>query len=174
MNECNGQRPPKHGLYDPALEKDSCGVGFVADIKGRPSHQIVLDADHILRRMDHRGACGCETNTGDGAGIMTGLPHAFLQKVARRDLGVDLPEPGRFAAGLVFLPTDEAQRARCKEAVERIVREQNQRSAGGRFRLIRTAPTSDRPRGGACRTSSSCSFRPETTCPATRSNASST
>ncbi|MDX1566095.1 MAG: glutamate synthase subunit alpha, partial [Phycisphaeraceae bacterium] len=132
MNNDNTGLPPKRGLYDPAQEKDSCGVGFVADIKGRPSHRIVLDADHILRRMDHRGACGCEPNTGDGAGIMTGLPHAFLQKVARRDLKVDLPEPGRFAAGLVFLPTDEAQRARCKEAVERIVDEQKQQLVGWR------------------------------------------
>ena len=58
--------PPKQGLYDPELEKDACGVGFIAQIKGVPSHQIVLDADTILQNMDHRGACGCETNTGDG------------------------------------------------------------------------------------------------------------
>jgi glutamate synthase (NADPH/NADH) large chain len=61
--------PRKHGLYDPAQEKDSCGVGFVAHIKGERSHQIVLDADEVLRNMDHRGACGCEANTGDGSGI---------------------------------------------------------------------------------------------------------
>ena len=66
--------PPKHGLYDPANEKDSCGVGFVAHIKGERSHQIILDADQILRNMDHRGACGCEADTGDGAGMMTALP----------------------------------------------------------------------------------------------------
>ena len=70
--------PEKQGLYDPALEKDSCGVGFIAHIKGVASHQNVLDADQILKAMDHRGACGCESNTGDGAGMLTALPHEFL------------------------------------------------------------------------------------------------
>ena len=84
--------PEKQGLYDPANEKDACGVGFVADIKGRRSHQIVLDADEVLRAMDHRGGCGCETNTGDGAGILTALPDEFLRIVAKSDLGIDLPE----------------------------------------------------------------------------------
>jgi hypothetical protein len=69
--------PAPSGLYHPAFEHDSCGVGFVAHIKGQRSHQMVLDADHILRRMNHRGACGCEANTGDGAGILTALPHEF-------------------------------------------------------------------------------------------------
>ena len=82
--------PDKHGLYDPVFEKDSCGVGFVAHIKGESTHQIVLDAEHILRRMVHRGGCGCEANTGDGAGILTGLPNTFLTRVAKQDLGVEL------------------------------------------------------------------------------------
>ncbi|MFY7968800.1 MAG: hypothetical protein ACOVNV_06910, partial [Pirellulaceae bacterium] len=79
--------PEAQGLYDPSLEKDSCGVGFVANVKGIPSHQIVLDADHILRSMNHRGACGCEANTGDGAGILTALPDKFLRKTAKRSFG---------------------------------------------------------------------------------------
>ena len=83
--------PPAQGLYDPELEKDACGVGFIAHIKGVPSHQNVLVADQILQAMDHRGACGCEPNTGDGSGIMCGLPHKFLAKVAQQDLGVELP-----------------------------------------------------------------------------------
>ena len=124
--------PEKQGLYDPAYEKDNCGVGFVADIKGRPSHQIVLDADHVLRRMVHRGACGCETNTGDGAGIMTTLPHDFLKKVAQKDLGVDLPAPGCYAAGNVFLPTDDAERATCKKLVDEVVAKQGQKILGWR------------------------------------------
>jgi glutamate synthase (NADPH/NADH) large chain len=70
--------PPKRGLYDPNQEHDSCGVGFVAHIKGQRSHQIVEDAWTVLKSMDHRGACGCEANTGDGAGILTALPHDFL------------------------------------------------------------------------------------------------
>ena len=96
--------PPKEGLYDPENEHDSCGVGFVAHIKGERSHKIVVDAGEVLRNMDHRGACGCEANTGDGAGILTALPHEFLNKVVKADLGADLPKPGSFAAGNVFLP----------------------------------------------------------------------
>nr|MCU0980819.1 hypothetical protein [Pirellulaceae bacterium] len=94
--------PEKNGLYDPAYEKDACGVGIVAHIKGQRSHQLVLDADHILRRMSHRGACGCEATTGDGAGILTALPHEFLAKVAQVDLRTELPEPGQYGAGIVF------------------------------------------------------------------------
>ena len=124
--------PPAQGLYDPELEKDACGVGFIAHIKGEPSHQNVLDADTILINMDHRGACGCEPNTGDGSGMMCGLPHKFLRKVAKQDLGADLPEPGRFAAGLVFLPQDEAERLECKGTIERLISEAGQRLIGWR------------------------------------------
>ncbi|MGB7328254.1 MAG: glutamate synthase large subunit, partial [Rubripirellula sp.] len=124
--------PPAHGLYDPNFEKDSCGVGFIAHIKGVPSHQNVIDADTILQNMDHRGACGCETNTGDGSGIMCGLPHKFLRKVAKSDLGVDLPEPGKFAAGLVFLPQDTTERAECKATIEKLIAESGQNFIGWR------------------------------------------
>ena len=124
--------PEKQGLYDPAQEKDSCGVGFVAHIKGEASHQIVLDADHILQRMVHRGGCGCEANTGDGAGILTSLPYEFLSRVAKQDLGVELPERGRYAAGNVFLPVNESSRARCKQVVEQIITEQGQQFLGWR------------------------------------------
>ena len=92
-NEIGYGMPEKSGLYDPAQEKDSCGVGFVAHIKGARSHQIVLDAEQVLRNMDHRGACGCEKNTGDGSGILTALPHDFFERVAREELKTSLPEP---------------------------------------------------------------------------------
>ena len=82
------------GLYDPTNEKDSCGVGFIAHIKGVRSHQIVADADLIGCSMEQRGARGAEVNTGDGAGILTALPLEFLAKVARTDLGTELPDPG--------------------------------------------------------------------------------
>jgi len=95
--------PEAHGLYDPAHEKDNCGVGFIAHLRGEPSHAIVADALEMLSRMDHRGACGCEPNTGDGAGIMTALPHPFLKKVAKADLGIDLPEPGSYAVEVTQL-----------------------------------------------------------------------
>jgi glutamate synthase (NADPH/NADH) large chain len=122
----------KRGLYDPAYDKDSCGVGFIAHIKGQRNHQILQDADEMSRSMRHRGACGCEPNTGDGAGILTALPHDFLIKVAARDLKVDLPGPGKFAAGLVFLPTDETERRNCKDTVARLVAEQGQKLLGWR------------------------------------------
>ncbi|MBX3437404.1 MAG: glutamate synthase large subunit, partial [Planctomycetaceae bacterium] len=126
------QLPDAHGLYDPANEHDSCGVGFVAQIKGVPSHQIILDADQILRHMTHRGACGCEENTGDGAGILTALPHTFLVKVARSDLGVDLPARGRYGAGIVFLPQDKAAREEFKQIVGSIIADQGQQLIGWR------------------------------------------
>ncbi|TWU45066.1 Ferredoxin-dependent glutamate synthase 1 [Novipirellula aureliae] len=132
MNQTSFHLPPAQGLYDPQHEKDSCGVGFIAHIKGKPSHQNVLDADQILQAMDHRGACGCEPNTGDGSGIMVGLPHKFLRKVAQRDLGAELPEAGKFAAGLVFLPTDESERAFCKETIESLIAESGQKLIGWR------------------------------------------
>ncbi|MGD9635946.1 MAG: glutamate synthase-related protein, partial [Pirellulales bacterium] len=124
--------PPRQGLYDPANEHDSCGVGFVAHIKGKRSHQILIDAEEVLRNMDHRGACGCEANTGDGAGILTALPHEFLARVVKQELKADLPAPGEFAAGIVFLPTDEAERAKCKSVVEELIQQQKQRLVGWR------------------------------------------
>ena len=132
--------PKKQGLYDPANEKDSCGVGFVAHIKGERSHQIVHDADEVLRKMDHRGACGCESNTGDGAGMLTALPYEFLARVADEDLGQSLPEPGCFAAGNVFLPTDERQRSHCKSLLEGVTNSQGQRIVG--WRDVPTDPES--------------------------------
>ena len=76
--------PPKQGLYDPRFEHDACGVGFVVNIKGEKSHEIVEQALTVLENLDHRGACGCEENTGDGAGILMQIPHAFLQRRLRR------------------------------------------------------------------------------------------
>ena len=124
--------PPKQGLYDPANEHDACGVGFVAHIKGEPSHQIVIDAEEILRNMDHRGACGCEANTGDGAGMLTALPHEFLKKAVKADLGVELPAAGKFAAGNIFLPQVDAERDQCKSVFEELVTGQGQKLLGWR------------------------------------------
>src|SRR6188472_2273615 len=124
--------PPKQGLYDPAYEHDSCGVGFVAHIKGKRSHQILIDAEEVLRNMDHRGACGCEPNTGDGAGVLTALPQEFLRRVVKKELGAELPKPGQFAAGIVFLPKDASERARCKQVVEKFIAAQGQKLVGWR------------------------------------------
>ena len=97
--------PPKQGLYDPELEKDSCGVGFIANVKGIPSHQIVLDAELIIQNMDHRGGCGCEPNTGDGAGIMIQTPHEFFFDECNK-LGTHLPPFAKYGVGVIFFPKD--------------------------------------------------------------------
>ncbi|WP_437201079.1 glutamate synthase large subunit [Planctomicrobium sp. SH664] len=124
--------PEDHGLYSSDYEHDSCGVGFVANIKGVPSHQIVLDADRIVRHVTHRGACGCEENTGDGAGMLTALPDKFLRKVARQELGIDLPSKGLYGAGIVFLPKEESAREEFKGIVNRLIAEQGQKLLGWR------------------------------------------
>ncbi|MES3007933.1 MAG: glutamate synthase large subunit [Pseudomonadota bacterium] len=124
--------PEKSGLYDPGNEKDSCGVGFVADIKGRPSHQIMLDAYHLNSRMDHRGGCGFEANTGDGAGILMALPHTFFAQVAKRDLGIALPAAGKYAVGNMFLPQIAAERAKCVSVINTYIAEEGQVLLGWR------------------------------------------
>ncbi|HUQ53783.1 MAG TPA: glutamate synthase central domain-containing protein, partial [Gammaproteobacteria bacterium] len=124
--------PPAQGLYRPEFEHDSCGVGFVAHIKGKRSHKIIEDADHLLCRMDHRGARGAEPNTGDGAGMVTALPHEFLTRVARECFSVELPAPGKVAAGVVFLPPDAGERERCKSMVAKLCAEEGQVLVGWR------------------------------------------
>jgi glutamate synthase (NADPH/NADH) large chain len=119
------------GLYDPFFERDACGVGFVVDIKGRRSHNIVSQALTILRNLMHRGACGCEENTGDGAGILIQMPDAFLRRECAR-LGIPLPQPGHYGSGIVFLPTEETAARRCQELFEAIVREEGQPLLGWR------------------------------------------
>ncbi|KAM0039067.1 putative glutamate synthase (NADH) [Helianthus debilis subsp. tardiflorus] len=101
------------GLYDPGFDKDACGVGFVAELSGESNRKTVTDAIEMLVRMSHRGACGCETNTGDGAGILVGLPHDFYKEVAK-DHGFELPPPGEYAVGMFFLPTSETRRDQSK------------------------------------------------------------
>ena len=113
--------PASYGLYDPAFEKDGCGVGFICDIKGRASREIIRDAGNMNCCMVHRGGLGYEKNTGDGAGILTGLPHKFLRKVADESMDAELPPPGRYGVGNVFLPRDPAERAHCKRVVAEAV-----------------------------------------------------
>lgn len=124
--------PEKQGLYDPNLEKDSCGVGFVANVKGKPSHQIVVDADTILKNMDHRGACGCEQNTGDGAGILVGLPDGFLRRVAKEEFHVDLPAKGLYAAGNIFFPKSPSERDLCRRVFNQLIESEGQKLIGWR------------------------------------------
>ncbi|HTY12990.1 MAG TPA: glutamate synthase large subunit [Candidatus Omnitrophota bacterium] len=120
--------PAGQGLYDPALEHDSCGVGFVCDIKGKTSHDIVSKGLEVLKRLAHRGAVGADPNTGDGAGILIQLPHEFFASAC----SFKLPKPGEYGAGLVFLPPDPAERKACKDAIERAIAEEGQVLLGWR------------------------------------------
>ena len=123
--------PTKQGLYDPRFEHDACGIGFVVNIKGEQSHEIVEQALTVLENLDHRGACGCEDNTGDGAGILLQIPHAFLQH-ACDGIGLQLPRPGQYGVGMVFLPPDREQRHQCQRRLEEIVRQEGQEVLGWR------------------------------------------
>ena len=126
------KRPGKQGLYDPQFEHESCGVGFVAHIKGIASREIIDSAREILVNMTHRSAVGSDKNSGDGAGVLTTLPQDFLEKVALSDLGVQLPPRGLYAAGNVFLPTDAENRKSCIGEVDRTVAEEGQVVLGWR------------------------------------------
>src|SRR3954469_6938368 len=112
--------PEGHGLYDPALAKDSCGVGFIADIKGRKSHQIVVDALTILVNLEHRGAVGADPRAGDGAGILVQIPHKFFARKAKA-LGITLPKPGEYGIGALFMPRDADRRELVRKTFEEIV-----------------------------------------------------
>jgi glutamate synthase (NADPH) large chain len=106
------------GLYRPSFERDSCGIGFVANIKGNKSHQIISDALTILEHMEHRGACGCEINTGDGAGIMIQTPHEFFFDECIR-LGFHLPAYGKYGVGMIFFPRDIMLKEECRDIFNR-------------------------------------------------------
>ncbi|MGQ4810310.1 Ferredoxin-dependent glutamate synthase 1 [Candidatus Entotheonellaceae bacterium PAL068K] len=123
--------PPQQGLYDPAYEHDACGIGFIVNIKGQPSHTLVQQALTILQNLDHRGARGCETETGDGAGLLLQVPHRFFQH-ACDGLGFHLPQPRQYGVGMVFLPDDKEQRHQCEQIVEGIVIEEGQHVLGWR------------------------------------------
>src|SRR6267378_2133855 len=131
------------GLYDPSHEHDACGVGFVVDIKGRKSHAIVRQGLLVLINLLHRGACGCEPNTGDGAGILLQVPDRFLRKQCGR-LGIPLPGPKDYGVGCVFLPRNAVQREKVQGLMASIVAEEGQRLLGWR-----DLPTDDRLLGAS-------------------------
>src|SRR5689334_12568099 len=110
MDQDHTGLPPRQGLYDPQFEHDACGVGFVAHIKGQRSHAIVRKALELLVNLEHRGACGCEVNTGDGAGILLQMPDLFFRAEAER-LGFTLPAPGDYGVAMTFLPPDPVHRS---------------------------------------------------------------
>ena len=129
------QAPKAQGLYDPRNEHDACGVAFVVNIKGKRSNRVVRDALTALVNLRHRGACGCEANTGDGAGILMQMPHEFL-KQASKAAKIALPSAGEYGVGQIFMSQNEAERQECEKVFEQIVAEEGQRVLGWR-----TVPT---------------------------------
>ncbi len=134
------------GLYDPRFEHDACGVGFVVNIKGKKSHQLVRQAFEVVVNLLHRGACGCEPNTGDGAGMLIQIPDKFFRKITE-PLGISLPKVGEYGVGTVFLPRDMNQCKEIKSLFERIVTEEGCRVLGWR-----DLPTNDSLLGNTART----------------------
>lgn len=128
-----GASPANQGLYDNENDKDSCGVGFICHIKGDAAHKIVSDARQLLCAMTHRGAVGADSRDGDGAGVMTGIPHYFFKREAERDLGATLPEPGQYAVGNVFFkPNDPIELQRQQSIFSKLAEELDLRVLGWR------------------------------------------
>jgi len=115
--------PPAQGLYDPAYEHDACGIGFVASIRCEKNHEIVRQGIQVLINLTHRGACGCDPETGDGAGILIQIPHKFFARECSQ-LGFELPAEGEYAVGMTFLPVEKHQRLQCEGILERIISEE--------------------------------------------------
>ena len=137
--------PKKQGLYDPQFEHDACGVGFVVNMKGIKSHEIIRQALTVLVNLDHRGACGCEPNTGDGAGILLQLPDRFLRKVCA-PLGIELPEQSHYGVGMVFTSPEAIDRNSARHILERIIDEEGLEILGWR-----DVPTDNSPLGNTAK-----------------------
>ncbi|MDD4894076.1 MAG: glutamate synthase central domain-containing protein, partial [Candidatus Omnitrophica bacterium] len=127
----NNYIPAKQGLYDPEFEHDSCGVGFVCDIKGHKSNEIVKQGLDVLRRLAHRGATGADPKTGDGAGLLIQIPHEFFKKVCLGNK-INLPARGEYGTGIVFLPQEKKEREFCKDTFAKIIKEEGQVLLGWR------------------------------------------
>jgi glutamate synthase (NADPH) large chain len=128
--------PAAYGLYDPRHEHDSCGVSFVADVKGRKTNALVVTALGALCNLEHRGATGAEDNTGDGAGILLQVPDRFLREVA----GFELPAAGHYAVGMAFLPVDEEERVKACSAIETLAGDEGLVVLGWRANVQATVP----------------------------------
>jgi glutamate synthase domain-containing protein 2/glutamate synthase domain-containing protein 1/glutamate synthase domain-containing protein 3 len=127
----NIKYPKKQGLYDPGNDHDSCGVGFVCNINGEKTNDIVKKGLKILNRLAHRGAVGADPKTGDGAGILLQLPHEFLSKVTEKEK-IELPSPGEYGTGIIFLPQDVNERSFCRDALGKVIEEEKQLLLGWR------------------------------------------
>src|SRR6185436_7696440 len=136
MSEClhtmtSAYPPPAQGLYDPAHEHDACGLGFIAHIKGRKTHEIIAQGLSILKNLTHRGATGADPLQGDGAGILVQLPDAFFRRACGK-LSITLPAIGQYGVGMVFLPQEPASRMACEQEIERAISAEGQVLLGWR------------------------------------------
>ncbi len=139
--------PPRQGLYDPRYEHDACGIGFVANIKGRASHKIIEQGVEVLVNLTHRGACGCDPETGDGAGLLLQIPHGFFLRQAA-SLGFSLPDPGAYGVGMIFVAPDHAKTRRAQQMVEEVIQ-----AEGLRLLAWRRVPTNAKAIGWLARES---------------------
>ncbi|MEK4252240.1 glutamate synthase large subunit [Paenibacillus sp. FSL W7-1287] len=137
MNRKLVNLPSRQGLYDPQFEKDACGMGFVASIKGVKSHDVISKALNLLENMEHRGGQGSEPNTGDGAGILIQIPHQFYSSEWKKQ-NIELPEPEQYAVGMMFMPQDAASRQEIEAVLAQIIEEEGQELIG-----FREVPTND-------------------------------
>ncbi len=137
--------PAAQGLYDPRFEHDSCGVGFVVNVQGVRSHQLVEQALEVLGNLEHRGAVGSDPDSGDGAGMLLQIPHEFFLEESAADL-IHLPEAGQYAVAMLFLPRDRTERHRCERLAEQLVAEH-----GFGFLGWRTVPTDNSRLGEGAR-----------------------
>jgi len=131
MSERAQSHWPKQGLYDPAFEKDACGVGFVANVRGTKSHDVVEKGIRVLENLEHRGACGCDPDSGDGAGLLVQIPDAFFRRELAKQ-SQELPAPGQYAVAMVFVSQDASAAARQVELLEKTVAAEGQRVLGWR------------------------------------------
>ena len=122
-SEFRRSTPSPQGLYHPRNEHDACGMGLVASIRGEKSHEIIRKGLEVLINLTHRGAAGCDPETGDGAGILIQIPHVFFARECG-ELGIRLPEPGCYGVAMVFLPVEKHSRLQCEGVFERIAREE--------------------------------------------------
>lgn len=137
--------PQKQGLYHPEFEQDSCGVGFVAHINGEKSNKIIKNGLEVLKNLSHRGATGADPETGDGAGILIQIPHAFFKSEFEK-INLDLPKEGDYAVGMIFFPLEPNTRYYCEGVFERILREENQKLIAWR-----NVPINDKACGNSAR-----------------------
>ena len=150
--------PPAQGLYNPANEHDACGIGFVVNISGQKSHDIVAKGIQVLINLTHRGACGCDPETGDGAGVLIQIPHTFFVRECGK-LGFTLPQPGEYGIGMTFLPVEPHARLRCARVRSRV-----RSAAGDDVRSRRSRHTRARTGRPSRSTRSPCRSRTRWSC----------